>query len=493
MAAGTTDAEKIPYIPALDGLRAIALFTVLAFHGGFSAVHGGYLPLTSFFVLSGFLITALLLSERAHTGGIGVRRFWGRRIRRLVPAALLGIALVALYLRFGARLSSPTVDGDVLSSMAWVTNWRFILSDQPYAATFADPSPVQHYWSLAVEEQFYLVLPLLFTGFLALARGRRWVFGGAAAALAAASVLWMAHLHHPGDAPLRVYFGTDTRAAELLVGVVLACLLVTRSGGLRRLSGRRALALDAAGAAALVASVVLWFVTKEFDDRLYEGGLLGIALLAAVVVAAATQPSSAVGWVLGRRPVVWIGRLSYGIYLFHWPVFLWLSERRTGLAVAPLFGLRMAVTIGLAWASFTFVERPIRYGRFPSRIGLVGWANASVAVTALVVVATTTAGLPRITLDTGAGEGELPPPPPAGEPLLEESLGRSPGRSDHDDDHHGAGAGQGHAGHLTAGRRRRRDAGTNRGVFGSVCPAVHRSHHDEPSSDARPRSGDGGR
>lgn len=399
-------------MPALDGLRAIALLAVLAFHGGLPFVDGGYLPLTSFFVLSGFLITALLLSERERTGGNGLARFWERRARRLVPAAILGIALVALYLRFGSTLRSPTAGGDVASSMVWMTNWRFILSSQPYADAFTDPSPVQHYWSLAVEEQFYIVLPLVFLATMALGRGRRWLLGLTAGGLAIASTMWMAHLHQPGDEPLRVYFGTDTRAAELLVGVVLAVLLVDRRGALRTLGGGGARALQVGGAVALVASVASWSMVAEYDDRLYEGGLAGIALLAAVVVAAATQERSAVGWLLAWRPLVWIGRLSYGIYLYHWPIFLWVDEGATGLSSVPLFALRMAITVPLAWASLRFVETPIREGRMPVRIGAVGWANASVAATALVFVAIGTANLPSITLTAGAQEGELPPPPP---------------------------------------------------------------------------------
>lgn len=400
-------------MPALDGLRALALVTVLAFHGGFPGLHGGYLPLTAFFVLSGFLITALLLSERTRNGSVSIARFWERRVRRLVPAAILGLVLVAAYLRFGRTVGLPSARGDVIASLTWVTNWRFILSDQPYAATFADPSPVQHYWSLAVEEQFYLVLPLLFVGLLYVGRGRRWVFAAGIAVMAAASTVWMAYLYTPGDAPLRAYFGTDTRAAELLIGVLLACVLVTRAGSLRQFRGAPQVALQVAGVVAFVASVGLWVVTPEYDDRLYEGGLVGVALLAAVVVAAATQPTSWVGFVLQARPLVWIGRLSYGIYLYHWPIFLWLTEAKTGLDIVPLFGLRMALTIGLAWLSLRYVELPIREGALNVRMGAISWANASVAVTALVVVAVVSAGLPTITLNAGAQDGELPPPPPS--------------------------------------------------------------------------------
>lgn len=406
---GGTDADRhaLPHLPALDGLRAIALLAVMAFHAGFGWMAGGYLPLTSFFVLSGFLITALLLRERDRTGRIDLRAFWGRRARRLVPAALLGMGLVAVYIAAaGERV--PGIRGDLLASLTWVTNWRFILSDRSYADAFSDPSPLQHLWSLAVEEQFYLVAPVLVAGLLAVAAGRRWVLATGVTALIGASVLVMRAVHDPDAPPLRAYFGTDTRAAELLVGVLLALLLVGRDGlrvvrpGVRRV-------LDVAGLLALVASVAAWSAVAEYDDRLYRGGLLGIALLAAVVVAAATQPGSWLNVVLGRPLLVAIGRVSYGAYLFHWPVFLWLDTEQTGLHRAPLFAVQLACTFALAVASYHLVEQPVRLRRWlPGRAALVGWANGAVAVAAVVVAITASTVAPAITLRAA----DAAPPPP---------------------------------------------------------------------------------
>jgi peptidoglycan/LPS O-acetylase OafA/YrhL len=393
---------RMPYLPALDGLRAIALVAVLAFHAGFSWIRGGYLPLTSFFVLSGFLITSLLLLERGRSGRIDLFKFWGRRAKRLVPAALLAIGLVAVYTQAIDR-STPGLRGDVFACLGWVANWRFIFVGRSYEDLFGDPSPVQHFWSLAVEEQFYVVLPPLAVGLLLLGRGRRWVLGLVTAVLVAASTIWMAFLHDPGEPPLRTYFGTDTRAAELLVGVLLA-LVLTKPTGLRRLAGPGRWLLEVAGVAALGASVWLWFATREYDDRLYEGGLLGIALLAAVVVASATQPGSVVSRVLGLWPLAALGRISYGVYLFHWPLFLWMDEERTGLEGGPLFALRMAVTISLAALSYHLIEHPIRVGtlRWP-RLLLTGWANATVCVAALLVVASQTTPPPKVTHQTADG------------------------------------------------------------------------------------------
>lgn len=384
--------KRLPYLPALDGLRGIALLSVLGFHAGVPWIRGGYLPLTAFFVLSGFLITALLLTERATNGRIDLKAFWGRRVRRLAPGALVGLGLVAAFLAWGPEGVYPGIRGDVLAALGWVANWRFIVTDRPYLDAFASPSPLQHYWSLAVEEQFYLVLPLLAVCLLALGRGSRRWFVGVVTALALISTLLAAHFERPGELPLRSYFGTDTRAAEILVGVLLACALVPRDGGLRRFEGRGARLLGAAGTAGMVATVGLWLGVDENHRLLYRGGLLVAALLAGLVVASATDERRIVARVLSARPLVHLGGMSYGAYLFHWPVFLWLSPDRTGLAAAPRFALQLAVTLGLAAASLRLIERPIRTGRVPAATGLVGWANATVAAAAVVIAAASATG-----------------------------------------------------------------------------------------------------
>ena len=404
-------ARRLPHLPALDGVRALALLGVLGFHAGFGWLRGGYLPLTAFFVLSGFLITSLLLLEHQETGGIARRAFWVRRARRLAPAAILGVALAALYLWAAGGSDLPRFEGDALSSLLWMTNWRFIASGQSYADLFIDPSPLQHYWSLAIEEQFYLVLPVL-AGALLLRGGpgarRRWPFVVVVAGLAVASVVTMQVLHHPGDQPLRTYYGTDTRAAELLIGVLLATALIG-PGGLRRLSGAPRRAVEAAGIVGMAGSVWLWCTVTEFDDWLFEGGLAVVALLAAGMVAAASQPDTMVARLLGCRPMAFLGRISYGTYLYHWPLFLWLSPDRTGLSGGPLFVLRMAVTLTLATLSYRFVEQPVREGRLPRPVAPVAWANGAVAAMALVAIAAASLPVSEVTL---LAEGVAPPPPP---------------------------------------------------------------------------------
>jgi len=386
----STAEGRLPYFPALDGLRGVALTAILCFHAGFEWIHGGYLPLTTFFVLSGFLITSLLLLEHQRKGEINLIAFWGRRARRLVPAAIVALALVAVYV---AAIDEPVegLRGDVFASLGWVANWRFIFAERSYADLFGDPSPLQHFWSLAVEEQFYLFLPLFAVGTLYLANGKRWLFASVTVVLVAASAVAMAILHVPGEPPLRAYFGTDTRAAELLVGVLLAFLLIGPNG-LRRLTGPARVAVNIGGAAALAVTGVLWFVAREFDSRLYEGGLLGISLMAALIVASGTQEGTIVTRLLSFEPFAALGRVSYGVYLFHWPLFLWMDEGRTGLEGGPLFAARMAVTMVLTVASYHLLERPIRNRQWRPQLMLAGWANATVAVAAVLVVVTASTG-----------------------------------------------------------------------------------------------------
>lgn len=347
-------------VPALDGLRGVAVFAVLAFHGGLSVATGGFLGVSAFFTLSGFLITTLLLLEWEGRGRIALGHFWARRARRLLPAALVALLGIAAYGAFVATGHEATrIGGDGISAMFYVANWRFVIGDQSYAALFSSPSPVQHFWSLAIEEQFYLVFPLIAIGALTLTHHRvgfrRVLYVLVAVSLALGWILWS-----PGHDPSRVYYGTDTRAAEVLVGAVLATVIAGRRRR-SRVRGRR-IAKHIAGVAALLALVTLWIVADQSDGWLYHGGLGLHAVLTAFVIAAAVQPGP-VAWVLERRPLRALGLISYGVYLFHWPIFLWLDEARVGVGGVALFLLRSAVTVAVAVVSYRFVEQPIRTGR----------------------------------------------------------------------------------------------------------------------------------
>ncbi|HEX5616613.1 MAG TPA: acyltransferase [Acidimicrobiia bacterium] len=340
------------YEPGIDGLRALAVGAVLVFHGGFAVASGGFLGVSLFFTLSGFLITRLLLAEHAATGRVAPFEFWARRLRRLAPGALACLLLViglAPWLVDEAQRSAARID--LWAALTHWANWRFITTDASYTDLFAAPSPVQHFWSLAIEEQFYLVFPIVAAG--ALRVGRR-AFAAAVASLLAVSVL--ATLLS-GSRDL-VYYGTHTRAAELLLGA-LAALLTVRVDLVRVASAR---VMGWCGGAALVALCVLATTVDVATPWLYDGGLVGIALLSATVVVATTVPGPLRSF-LGLRPLAAIGRVSYGLYLFHWPVFQLLDEERTGTTGLRLFAVRLAVTGAIAVGSYRIVERPIRFRR----------------------------------------------------------------------------------------------------------------------------------
>ena len=337
---------------------------VLCFHGELGFARGGFLGVSTFFTLSGFLITSLLLLEWEDTGRIDLRIFWTRRARRLLPAALValvGIAAYAAYVAGGHEANR--IGGDGLSALFYVANWWFVIGDQSYAALFSAPSPVQHFWSLAIEEQFYVLFPLFAVALLPRVRTRRrFQLVLVALAVGSAGLAWL--LWSPGQDPSRVYYGTDTRAVELLIGAALAGSIAGRRS--TRVRGRRVTAAGA-GVVAAVALGVLWGASSQGDTFLYRGGLPLNAILTAVVIAGAYQPGpvrSALSW----RPLRALGLISYGAYLYHWPIFLWLNPARVGIGGLPLFVVRITVTITVAVVSYRFLEAPIRRGQ-----RLTGW------------------------------------------------------------------------------------------------------------------------
>lgn len=376
---------RLRYEPALDGVRAVAVVAVLLFHGGFSWATGGFLGVSVFFTLSGFLITSLLIAEHSSSGTIALGSFWGRRLRRLMPASLVCVAGVAVLLVAGELPRTATTRGDLWGALADVANWRFYFSGQSYAQLFATPSPLQHFWSLAIEEQFYVVLPLLVWVVLVRARWSRaslaLLLVTAWLASAASSVLL------GGRDPDLVYQATFTRAAELLTGALAALAvraLADRRG--ERAPHRGVAAGTAALGVAAVAGLAWLTATSDQNDRwLYRGGFAAFSLLSLALVMAARQPGP-LRAVLGLAPLAWIGRISYGIYLYHWPIFLLLSPQRTGLDRAPLFAGRAAVTLAVAVVSFYVIEQPVRRERVVH--GARAWALAPVSVATLALAVT---------------------------------------------------------------------------------------------------------
>ena len=375
---GAPPRRSTPYVPALDGLRGLAVAAVLLFHGGFDWATGGFLGVSTFFTLSGFLITTLLLAEHDRSGQVGLRGFWSRRFRRLLPASLLCLAGVVAFGAFVATSAQlETLRVEVLAALAQVANWQLIASGTSYADIFTAPSPVQHFWSLAIEEQFYLLFPLAMAGLFALGRRlgnpRRTVAVGLCVALAGSL---LATLLLQGAAIDRIYYGTDTRAAELTVGALLAVALHPR-----RVDRAVASVLAWIGLAALGVTVLAWSVVRLDDAWLYQGGLAAFALVSAAVIAGALQDQGPLRAALAWEPLRRLGLISYGVYLFHWPIFLWLTPERTGLGQWPLFAVRVAVTLVVAVGSYFLLERPVR-----SRQVLTGHQPLVLAPLAMAVI-----------------------------------------------------------------------------------------------------------
>jgi peptidoglycan/LPS O-acetylase OafA/YrhL len=389
-------------IPPLDGIRALAVLAVLATHAGIPFLPGGFVGVDVFFVLSGFLITSLLYDELVGTGRIDLGGFWTRRARRLLPAALVMIVAVVAARPLFVPDSVAALRGDAIATALWSGNWRWALQGTDYFAQGGTPSPLQHTWSLAVEEQFYLLWPLLLLASRAVKRRRLLALslGGVAASALATYVL--ARVASPG----RVYFGTDTRAQELLAGAALAALLAPTwrrratapdDMPLPQAAARRPLPLllSVCGLAALAGVAT----TADGAPSEFRHGLLLLAALAAAALVAGVVLDSGqpVARLLATRLLVGIGRISYGLYLWHWPVFLALDGERTGLHGYVLAALRVAVTGVLAVASFLLIERPARRVRLRPRRAL---AVAAMTVAAVIVIAASTAppGIPQVTV-----------------------------------------------------------------------------------------------
>ena len=360
--------EKLGYRPALDGVRAVSIALVLAFHLGAPWMPGGYLGVSVFFTLSGFLITSLLLGERSTTGRIDVRAFYVRRLRRLLPASLVCLTGIAVLAAIGTIAARSDLRAGVLGAVFQVANWERLLGDKSYADLFLAPSPVDHFWSLAIEEQFYWVWPLAVAGVTAVAARRvGHVLVGAFAVLAVGAVVTAQALG--GDA---AYFASWARFAEILAGAALAALV----------HGRQVPARAARLAApCLVVIVALAVVTPAGRGWAYEGGLPLFSLVSAGLVLGLLVPGP-VTRLLAREPIPWIGRISYGLYLFHWPVFTVLGDASVGE--------KLALTGALTVVSYYLIERPIRTGRVlttPSvylRGASVGFVTVA-AVAAVVV------------------------------------------------------------------------------------------------------------
>lgn len=373
----------LAHMPALDGLRGLAVLGVLLFHAD-GLLRGGYLGVDLFFVLSGFLITSLLILEHESTGRIDLRAFWVRRARRLFPALLAIMPLVALY---AFRIAPPKelagLRADALATLAYVANWRSIFAAKSYWDLFASPSPLEHTWSLAIEEQFYVLWPMLVVAIYGAARRGRHALLVTSVLLGACSAVLMALVYDPARTS-RAYLGTDTRGAAILAGAALACAKP------RALTSVRATRwLDGLGAASALGLAVAWARLGGQEPFLYRGGFWLTELACLVLITCAVSDrSSAVARALSLRPLRLLGKISYGLYLWHWPLFVMLSAERTGQSGVALIALRFGITFAVALVSYRYLEEPIRRRGVPFGRPALVVASSLAAVVGLVVLAT---------------------------------------------------------------------------------------------------------
>src|SRR3954447_12876702 len=381
----------------------------MLYHDNYSWLPGGFLGVDVFFVLSGFLITSLLVLEYRRRATIQLGGFWSRRARRLLPALLLVLCFVAAYTRLVEPWERTAIRNDGWASLFYVANWRFIFDGQSYFQLFSAASPLRHMWSLAIEEQYYLVWPLVVFLCLRVRRGSLRLLAAVSLVGVGVSVATMWWRYQPAN-PNDAYYATDARAHSLLIGALLALLLVSWRPSLRATR-----AMTTAAIVAIVGVFAAFHVVTGSTTAYYGIGSLVFSLLTAVVIAGAMQPGFLAS-VLSVGPLVWIGRISYGLYLWHWPITVWLVPSRVALGTHALNALRLGGTLVAAIASYVLIERPIRERSFAPRAALVAFAPAA-AVVALVVWVSASGAKPPPSYLVGSqptpaafAAGDAPPP-----------------------------------------------------------------------------------
>jgi peptidoglycan/LPS O-acetylase OafA/YrhL len=420
----------------LDGLRAIAVAAVVLYHVAPGALPGGGIGVDLFFVISGFLITGLLIGEKDDAGRIRLRSFWARRARRLVPAlAIVVVSSCALAAAVGGDVLVG-LGRQVFGAVTFSSNWLAIANGSSYF-TGTNPELFQNLWSLAVEEQFYLAWP--FVVLLVLLLKRRGARIAVFLAIAAASAIEMALLYSPNVDATRVYYGTDTHCFGLAIGAALAVATYTMPEtalGVSRWTRRLA---PVPAAIALLGVIALTVLLPADSALTFQGGLLAVSVLTAFAIWGAVIPGGWLGRVLDIAPLRWVGKRSYAIYLWHWPVLVLLLAAFPAWQDAPATawlagGTAVAVSVAAAALSYRFVEAPIRrvglraylargFRRGPARAARMLGATAVIVVLALGVSATASAigrapSTGHAQADIQAGKAaikkadHLPPPPP---------------------------------------------------------------------------------
>ena len=388
--------------PALDGVRGLAVLAVVVLHAGpASWLPGGFLGVSLFFTLSGYLIASLVIIEVEGSGGLALARFWARRVRRLLPALIVTVLGVVVLSRSIALPASTRAE--LLGGLGYVANWVQIAGGESYAALFESPSAATHLWSLAIEEQFYVVFPFLV--WLVARRGPgglrvAFVVGGLVVVVAGVATTAAV------DDQVFAYYATVTRVPEIAVGVLAAGIWpMGRAAAWWGEGGRGSAVATGAGVVALGITLVAWRTTDLTAGWVYGGGLALVAVVSVVLLVSVGAPGP-LARVLGAPPLRGLGTVSYGLYLYHWPVVVLLAAPRVDLGPVALFGLRSAVALALAVGSYHLVEQPVRRARLgpeapPATV--IGVGMLALAATALVVV---------VGVDGGDG-GERAPARPA--------------------------------------------------------------------------------
>ncbi len=441
-----------PYLPGLDGIRAIAVLSVIVFHLNFGWASGGLLGVQVFFVLSGYLITDLLLAEYRRHQGIALGQFWLRRARRLLPALFVVLFVTVGWATLFDRSQLAALRSDLPSGIFYFSNWWFIFHHVSYFAKFGPPSPLGHLWSLSIEEQFYLIWPLLVLAAMKFLHNRRTMIVLTLVA-AAASAIEMGILFVPDGDPTRVYDGTDTRVFALLIGAALAMAL-PRNQVFAPVTVNARRLLDAVGGVSLLGIFLMFWLTSQYDSFLYEGGMLLLALLTAMLIAVTIHPGSHLETILGWEPLRWVGERSYGIYLWHYPVIVLTSPLDAPPSIVRAI-LQIAATLVLAALSWRFIEQPVRHGALgrqwqrirdhqwtPPHLKPAGWVlagavafNAVVCTVGLVGLVSASAAYPiprvtrivphvqrHVTVPSASSTTTTTPPPGAGVTAIGDSI-----------------------------------------------------------------------
>lgn len=372
------------YHPGIDGLRGVAVVMVLLFHSGLGWLKGGFLGVSIFFTLSGYLITTLLLVEVEEKNRISFSSFWARRLRRLLPASLVAIGAVVLFAPLlSTAVEESRIRGDAVSAVLYLSNWRYVQAGMSYEELFSSKSPLLHLWSLSIEAQMYIVVPLLVIVGAALGLRRRGL--AVLMTLGVIASVMISVFSVEGD---RLYYGTDSRAAELLMGALLACMWPATqwrstqqdsTNGTEMRSRYRSVS-SCFPLVVFIGVIAISLFTTTGSPWVYSGALGGFSILSAALVYGSIQPGLLRRF-LSLGPLVIIGRVSYGLYLYHWPIFVWLTPERTDLDGVTLFVVRLLATSLVTAVSYVALESPIRRRRFLTSPG----STRSVTAVAFVV------------------------------------------------------------------------------------------------------------